>query len=502
MRTLFLLLLLSLNVVACGTGGKREERFRPTYESCLAQGMLYYGGGCYAGSGVAHAQGRFSLLNDASLLRKLNGGKISVCIADEALPASRTLEIQMDVEKAFKVWLHEIEDLLPNKTIALNFKTVTKDILPVADRLLTNLCDETQDIKIYVRQTIDLSGEDREYARPNLASIYLNKSSSAITILHEMGHLFGLSDIYIEDVWTCQEGFSNSIMCNSGWGKPVLDDIEAVRRAYCLVSDGLNTKCFNHVKGGLLTFLPSEVKRNGSITSGSYFACFSGTKYFTLGYSSVNFVEKVGQEFYRTGGEFYSTDDHSVRESFVSGDYIAQIQARLFDETSEKPSQNASSFRYTINKSSVSIEIPSKGISFTQAAYECTFDEKFLTYLEASGMDTAKIRARQSYNNLVHNTLEQRTEFSTSDKLKLTMLASIDEDISLAELKIFAGNEERTLLKSIPLNTLIYSRTGMELKFDFGDTLGLDAGTYFIHIDKVVSPHAELKLIVEKPSAL
>ncbi len=502
MRNLFLLILLSLNVFACGTGAKREELFRPSYESCLAQGKLFYGNDCSTGSGAAHAQGRYSILNDAKLLKSLAAENISVCIAHQDLPASRILEVQMDVEKAFRVWRHEIEDLLPNKNVTLEFKTRSMALPPEGEIEFRPVCDETSEIQVFVVRVIQLNDEDREHAYPRDASIFLNKSSKYSTILHEMGHLFGLSDIYIEDVWTCKDGFSNSVMCNSAWAKPVLDDSEAVRRAYCLTTEGQNPKCFNYQKSGILNTLPASRYRFKRAELGSYFECFSESNYFRLSYSIVNFSEKRDPEDLIMGGEFFSTDDHSVKESFNAGEYVARIETRFYDRRNSEYEIASTAVTYTISKNSITIDIPSKGIRHTQPASECSFDDKFLSYLETNGVDSSAIRTRLEYNQLFGKSTIRETDYTRSDDVKFNVGMPSDEDISKAELKIFASNDERTLLKSIALNTLTFKKSGSRIQFEFGSTLGLEPGTYFIYLDKVTEVYSELKLIVEKPVAL
>ncbi len=55
------------------------------------------------------------------------------------------------------------------------------------------------------------------------------------TLLHELGHAFGLGDTYIEGVWTCQPGQPPSIMCRIPPYNPRLekDDIEGITFLFC-----------------------------------------------------------------------------------------------------------------------------------------------------------------------------------------------------------------------------------------------------------------------------
>ena len=55
------------------------------------------------------------------------------------------------------------------------------------------------------------------------------------TYLHEFGHALGLGDVYIEGVWTCQDGqYVNSVMCNPYTTEFLTaDDIRGVRHSYC-----------------------------------------------------------------------------------------------------------------------------------------------------------------------------------------------------------------------------------------------------------------------------
>ena len=52
--------------------------------------------------------------------------------------------------------------------------------------------------------------------------------------LHEFGHVFQLSDTYIEGVWTCQPGEPHSVMCDNGTAFSTLqpDDIAGIRTVF------------------------------------------------------------------------------------------------------------------------------------------------------------------------------------------------------------------------------------------------------------------------------
>ncbi len=56
------------------------------------------------------------------------------------------------------------------------------------------------------------------------------------TVLHELGHVFGIGDTYVEGVWTCHPGQQNSVMCGSGGLFSTLqpDDINAISEVYCM----------------------------------------------------------------------------------------------------------------------------------------------------------------------------------------------------------------------------------------------------------------------------
>ncbi|SMF32619.1 hypothetical protein [Pseudobacteriovorax antillogorgiicola] len=70
-------------------------------------------------------------------------------------------------------------------------------------------------------------GSGRAFVR-NFDSVVLYSNSTYRTVLHEIGHVLGLADTYIEDVWTCKEGQPDSIMCNQS--TLTQDDIDGIKK--------------------------------------------------------------------------------------------------------------------------------------------------------------------------------------------------------------------------------------------------------------------------------
>lgn len=63
--------------------------------------------------------------------------------------------------------------------------------------------------------------------------IYLYKGYKKSTLLHEMGHVFGLADTYVEGTWECKRGEAASVMCNDKYTVLQADDIAGVKNLYC-----------------------------------------------------------------------------------------------------------------------------------------------------------------------------------------------------------------------------------------------------------------------------
>lgn len=125
--------------------------------------------------------------------------------------------ISASVERAFRDWISPLQrfaDKFP-KTINASHNNCSGELMVNVDPATT---------RAFVRG----SGA-------NNYTMHLNGNSNDATILHEMGHIMGLHDTYIEGVWTCQPGQPESMMCdyNKNMKHLGLDDIAGIQKLYC-----------------------------------------------------------------------------------------------------------------------------------------------------------------------------------------------------------------------------------------------------------------------------
>lgn len=72
-----------------------------------------------------------------------------------------------------------------------------------------------------------------ESVTDELRVMHLLSSTSDRTLLHEMGHAFGLGDTYVVDAGDCQPGQRKSLMCDDRIGHLTPDDELGVQQAFC-----------------------------------------------------------------------------------------------------------------------------------------------------------------------------------------------------------------------------------------------------------------------------
>ncbi|MBP9706880.1 MAG: hypothetical protein KBD78_04500 [Oligoflexales bacterium] len=104
-------------------------------------------------------------------------------------------------------------------------------------RELSNEVTDTIEIKEAAEQfDMQISYRDREgraFTDALENHIYLYKNYKKSTLLHEIGHLFGLADTYVEGTWECKRGEAPSIMCNANYSVLQADDLAGIKNLYC-----------------------------------------------------------------------------------------------------------------------------------------------------------------------------------------------------------------------------------------------------------------------------
>lgn len=72
------------------------------------------------------------------------------------------------------------------------------------------------------------------------SGVTLFEGDSAAVVLHELGHVFGLSDTYVEGVWSCKPGQPDSVMCSTGFDLQP-DDVRGIQEAYAVAFNTQST---------------------------------------------------------------------------------------------------------------------------------------------------------------------------------------------------------------------------------------------------------------------
>jgi hypothetical protein len=110
---------------------------------------------------------------------------------------------------------------------------------PLIDRFAVDVLDEPPDGCDSTSRHLNVIWH-AENGRANSA-VNLFANDGFPTVLHEIGHNFGLMDTYIEGVWTCEENQPSSVMCDGVFSELQPDDIEAIREEYCMFNPSPST---------------------------------------------------------------------------------------------------------------------------------------------------------------------------------------------------------------------------------------------------------------------
>lgn len=151
----------------------------------------------------------------ASFLTKQN---ISVCLVNEGgIDSSVIQRISNDIPMSIQEWVQPIQSFSSSVSTNVSVSTVATD----------TSCG-VYDLLVRVK---GLQG--RAYVQGGV--MHLFGSSEYGTVLHELGHIFGLADTYVEGQWRCERGQPSSAMCShfETGGRLTSDDIEGIINRYC-----------------------------------------------------------------------------------------------------------------------------------------------------------------------------------------------------------------------------------------------------------------------------
>lgn len=180
----------------------------------LAGGLI----GCNSGKSN-ESELKYRVLGpSASLLAKQSA---TVCLVNEAgVEASVTSRMRTDIQTSVQTWIRPLQD----------FTTQIPSSINVTEVAAENNCG-AHDLKVKI-----IGANGRAYVQSGV--VYLFGSSGYGTVLHELGHVFGLHDTYVEGIWRCERGQPTSVMCNHNDYSDALsqDDVEGILDRYCALN--------------------------------------------------------------------------------------------------------------------------------------------------------------------------------------------------------------------------------------------------------------------------
>lgn len=483
-----ILLLLTAILPSCGK--KERKNDKPSLENCLSKDMLFNGRECIEGRGLRGGQDRFLILGDAPFIDDLSKRTIQVCHLHESLSEEVVQRQQNDTRRALFAWLTHLQDLAPSLPAELVFHSSAITADDSTNVNVSERCSAYDDLIIVSLQTLKRGeeGEDREHAWVMGKQIWLNQGSSYNTILHELGHILGLGDTYVEVRWDCKKDFPNSIMCEPEWGQPLAADVAALRRNYCLMTDGNSELCFNHKKESILSFLTT--KENGYRRP--YLNCSTGDDHLNLQPFSLT----VGAGDNDSGGYygFYSTDDHSVEESFSQEEY--RLTMNLEDNTGEPAARTLLSSSLMIARERIVIEGAGLKSRLAFGLDQCDFDPKFIEFIAVK--TSIDLKSRREVIEPPAQPIQASLTFKKSDPATHTVSLARNLDLPLDWVTIHKktddGNQE--YFASLPfaqIGTFEHMESGTVLTLHF-QAVNLSPGSYVLVFYNGAGTHLELNL--------
>jgi PAN domain len=182
-------------------------------------------------------------------------GQIDVDICGAGLPASQTdrQNLQNDFQNAILAWAEPMRIFGAPLTRTVNVglcgsnirtRTITERDCEFDIETRRVICENSTreerippDLNVIMETTIPPS--NRSYYSPEAKTVHLVSGIGYNTVLHEIGHAFGLGDTYAEGGFFCDihhDRFapaSTSVMCNANFANLQPDDIAGVQHLYC-----------------------------------------------------------------------------------------------------------------------------------------------------------------------------------------------------------------------------------------------------------------------------
>ncbi|HET9240230.1 MAG TPA: hypothetical protein VFO10_23405 [Oligoflexus sp.] len=444
---IFSLLLFFLGL-SCGRNDDAKKPTGETNESCLAKQMMLLGEECIPRNGDPGKSYQTYLGAYAPFIQSLQKDVIDVCVLTQSDSSSLRDQLESGTKKALAAWMEPLQfvaDRLP-KLINFHFALITRSVTST-DLPTGELCPKSTDLTIVHLDTLkQVFSENRAFV--TYEKIWLGKGQDAdIVILHELGHIMGLNDTYIEGGSGCRKGFRDSVMCQAyNWQSLQANDWVGVQRSYCLQTDGVHPNCFNHQKAELLSFLPTRGEVKDYTSYNSYFYCHN--KDFDLEFSPFGFYIAPNSALAYSAQEVFgllSTDRGSLTEAYF--DKVFQFTFKIDDrKLKEFKDHRENSVVLTLEDNSLKAHFPYKGEWHDQIFTSCIFDDRAAEYLATRSIDVNNVFTNQTYIRLLKGS---KNKLATTDSGTgiFTVGIKAKADTKPDSISVYAGAEPVLLAK-------------------------------------------------------
>ena len=183
---------------------------------------------------------KYDLIDNRGLMGAVLEPTIRICVlmqepASSAKPPINETQYlesrKADIKNAILAWIAPLHDFVQGAAVSPSIEFLGRD-----DGCKENPSRLADALFVFEPETID-----RPYVIPEASFIKARifNDHSYETILHEIGHVFGLNDTYDENAaFTCKWGQPRSVMCPvSGTPPSALfpDDIAGIQMAFCSI---------------------------------------------------------------------------------------------------------------------------------------------------------------------------------------------------------------------------------------------------------------------------
>jgi len=159
-----------------------------------------------------------------NLYSLVDDGPVRICI--EMAPGATIARSTVENDLAWATW-EWVNAVQPNSTASLH-----ADVVFTCDRLVADY------VPLFDMTVIVYPGPGRAWAHGDVMDLYDGEPQLYETVLHEMGHFFGLGDTYIEG-GGCQPNQPPSVMCNATFNTLQPDDVSGARQAFRVINPSL-----------------------------------------------------------------------------------------------------------------------------------------------------------------------------------------------------------------------------------------------------------------------